>query len=86
MKSKCYHVQHVNSIDNRYERWIKGFYGVATKYLENYLNCFVFLEKVKKSITPITDLAKVVVSNIGAINNYHSVENKYEKLMYPQCS
>ncbi|MBT9150896.1 MAG: hypothetical protein DDT40_01075 [candidate division WS2 bacterium] len=50
VKSKCYHVQHVNSLDNRYERWIKGFYGIATKYLENYLNWFVFLEKVKKSL------------------------------------
>ena len=86
VKSKCYHVQHVNSIDNRYERWVKGFYGVATKYLENYLNWFVFLEKVKKSLTPITDLAKVITANTSAIKNYQSVENKYAELMIPQCS
>ena len=47
VKSKCYHVQHVNSIDNHYERWVKEFYGLASKYLENYLNWFVFLERVK---------------------------------------
>ena len=81
VKSKCYHVQHVNSIDNRYERWIKGFYGVATKYLENYLNWFVFLEKIKKSLTPINDLAKIIASNINAINNYQSVEIKYSELL-----
>lgn len=81
VKSKCYHVQHVNSIDNRYERWIKGFYGVATKYLGNYLNWFVFLEKIKKSLTPINDLAKVIASNIRAVNNYQSVENKYAELL-----
>jgi transposase-like protein len=86
VKSKCYHVQHVNSIDNRYERWVKGFYGVATKYLGNYLNWFVFLEKVKKSLTPITDLAKVITANTSAIKNYQSVENKYAELMIPQCS
>ena len=37
IKDKCFHVQHVNSIDNRFERWQKRFYGVATKYLQNYL-------------------------------------------------
>ncbi len=86
VKSKCYHVQHVNSIDNRYERWVKDFYGVATKYLENYLNWFVFLEKLKKSVTPINDLAEVIVANISAINNYQSVEKKYEELINPQHS
>jgi hypothetical protein len=28
IKDKCYHVQHVNSIDNLYERWVKGFYWI----------------------------------------------------------
>jgi len=81
VKNKCYHVQHVNSIDNRYERWIKGFYGVATKYLENYLNWFVFLERIKKSLTPINDMAKIIASNISAVNNYQTVENKYRELL-----
>lgn len=66
--------------------WFKGFYGVASKYLENYLNWIVFLEKIKKSLTPITDLAKVITANTSAIKNYQSVENKYAELMIPQCS
>ena len=81
VKNKCYHVQHVNSIDNRYERWIKRFYGVATKYLENYLNWFVFLERIKKSLTPINDMAKIIASNISAVNNYQTVESKYRELL-----
>ena len=48
VKDQCYHVQHVNSIDNLYERWVKPFYGVSTKYLSGYLNWFVFLQKIKK--------------------------------------
>jgi transposase-like protein len=83
IKSKCYHVQHVNSIDNRYERWVKSFYGVATKYLGNYLNWFVFLEKIKKSATPIKDLARIIASNINAGSNYQSVKIKYEELLNP---
>lgn len=86
VKSKCYHVQHVNSLDNRYERWVKGFYGTATKYLENYLNWFVFLEKIKKSLSPIDDLAKVVVSNMDTISRYHSVDLSYANLINPQYS
>jgi len=35
VKDKWYQVQHVNSLDNRYERWVSKFYGIATKYLAN---------------------------------------------------
>ena len=28
IKDKCFHVQHVNSIDNKFERWQKQFYCV----------------------------------------------------------
>ena len=83
IKDKCYHVQHVNSLDNLYERWIKPFYGVATKYLPQYLNWFVFLEKVKKSTDPIMDLARAVVSNTGAIKSFREIENTYLKLDIP---
>ena len=80
VKNKCYHVQHVNSLDNLYERWIKRFYGVATKYLPQYLNWFVFLEKMKKSINPIKDFARVVMSNTDAIKVFHEIEDKYNEL------
>lgn len=86
VKSKCYHVQHVNSMDNLYERWIKKFYGVSTKYLKQYLNWFIFLEKVKKSSTQIQDLAKLVASDISSMKNYRSINRNYENLMLPQLS
>lgn len=83
VKNKCYHVQHVNSLDNLYERWIKPFYGVATKYLPQYLNWFVFLEKVKKSVDPISVLAKAVMENSNAIKSFREIENTYLKLNIP---
>ena len=86
VKDKCYHVQHVNSIDNRYERWVKRFYGVSTKYLSQYLNWFVFLEKVKKSRTQTLDLTKNVALNISAIKNYRLINNRYEDLLIPHSS
>ncbi len=86
VKDKCYHVQHVNSLNNLYERWVKMFYGVATKYLNHYLNWFIFLEKMKKSISPINDLAKIVVLNIWSGNNYQKIEINYMKLINPHFS
>jgi hypothetical protein len=83
VKSKCYHVQHVNSLDNRYERWIKPFYGVATKYLLQYLNWFVFIQKVKKSSEPLKEFANIIMTNIKTINQYRNIEKEYEKLNIP---
>lgn len=80
VKSKCYHVQTVNSLDNRYERWVKPFYGVATKYLAQYLNWFVFLQKIRDSINPIKDFAIAIMSNTYAIRDFRNIETEYQKL------
>ncbi len=86
IKDKCYHVQHVNSIDNRYQRWIKPFYGVSTKYLSGYLNWFVFLQKVKKSLSQTVDIANIMIKNAKAINTYKAIEENYMELMIPHYS
>ena len=80
IKNKCYHVQHVNSINNRFERWIAKFYGVATKYLQNYLNWFMFIQKTKASLKQIQDLAKEVVMNINAQSHYGQIASQYSNL------
>lgn len=86
IKDKCYQVQHVNSIDNLYERCVKRFYGVLTKYLSQYLNWFVFLEKVKKSSTQTLDLATNVAANVTTIKTYRSIQDRYIDLGIPQLS
>ncbi len=63
--------------------WIKPFYGVATKYLSQYLNWFVFLQKIKKSSEPIKEFAKIIMANIKTINQYRNIEREYEKLNIP---
>ena len=46
-KRGFFHIQHVNSLHNRLKRWIQWhFCGVATKYLQNYLNWFKVLQTV----------------------------------------
>ena len=86
IKDKCYHIQHVNSIDNRYERWINPFYGVSTKYLSGYLNWFVFLLKIKESLSQVLDIVKIMIKNVMAINTYKAIEENYKKLINPHYS
>jgi hypothetical protein len=39
VKQGIYHIQNVNSFHNRIKKWIDStFWGVSTKYLQNYLN------------------------------------------------
>jgi hypothetical protein len=39
-----YHIQNVNSFPSRMKKWIDRFKGVATKYLDNYLAWFLFID------------------------------------------
>lgn len=40
VKDEIYHIQHVNNIHSRVKNWIFKFNGVASKYLQNYMNWF----------------------------------------------
>lgn len=44
VKKGIYHIQHVNNFHNRLKTWMERFQGVATKYLDNYLYWFRWLE------------------------------------------
>lgn len=48
VKKGIFHVQNVNNFHSRLKTWIRRFQGVATKYLDNYLYWFRWLEVGKK--------------------------------------
>jgi len=48
VSKSIYHIQHVNSFHSRLKRWMDRFQGVATKYIDNYMFWFRFLELHKK--------------------------------------
>ena len=39
-----YHIQNVNGLHSRLKNWINRFNGVASKYLDNYLAWFLFVD------------------------------------------
>jgi transposase-like protein len=45
---KVFHIQNVNAYHHRLKDWLARFHGVATRYLENYLGWFRFLDAQKK--------------------------------------
>lgn len=85
-KNKMFHVQNVNSIDNLYERWIKPFYGISTKFLNQYLNWFMFLQRIKNKTNQVIDLAEIILRNKKAKFIYNEVENCYKILLNQQYS
>lgn len=44
VKKGIYHIQHVNNFHNRLKKWMERFQGVATKFLDNYLYWFRWLD------------------------------------------
>ncbi|NGQ94871.1 IS1595 family transposase [Brevibacillus sp. SYP-B805] len=48
VRKGVYHIQHVNAYHQRLKKWMERFNGVATKYIDNYLFWFRFLELNKQ--------------------------------------
>lgn len=62
VKKGVYHIQHVNSYHKRLKGWMDRFNGVATRYLENYLFWFRFLEMNKNIGEKLTPKAMLLSS------------------------
>jgi len=81
VKQKKYHIQHVNSMHSRMKNWIdKQLLGVASKYLQNYMNWFHVKEKFTESEF-IERIIELSVANTNAIKDYRSIEKRYANLM-----
>ena len=67
---KIYHVQNVNNMDKRLRAFMQSFNGVATKYLQNYLNWFLVLEKIKNNTKRIATIALIALTSNTAWFEY----------------
>jgi transposase-like protein len=66
IKKGGFHIQHINSLHNRLKKWIDNvFWGVSTKYLQNYLNWFKVKETILKTAQDqAADLFKLSMEKI----------------------
>lgn len=69
---KVYHVQNVNNTDKRIRDFMRPMNGVATKYLQSYLNWFLVLEKIKNSTNRLKQLGTIVFTSSQALELYRA--------------
>ena len=63
-----YHIQNINNLHHRFRRFLHDYNGVATKYLNNYLSLYIWIENHKN------------INNINlddALFNYTICQNTY---------
>jgi len=85
VKHGIYHIQNVNSLHNRIKKWIDStFWGVSTKYIQNYLNWDRIQEAYKKSICVKQDMANGSTEDIFSLKRYRLINDRYQTLITTQ--
>lgn len=72
VKKSIFHIQHVNAYHKRLKQFMERFQGVATKYLDNYLFWFRYLERSKKVARK--ERVRQLLFNAVHKSNYSTVE------------
>jgi hypothetical protein len=74
-------IYHVNNLAKRFKDFIKQYNGVATKYLQSYLNLFRFIELFKKQRSMISEFYHASLSDKLALSRYSNLEERYQNLI-----
>ena len=69
----AFHIQNVNNFHRRFRKSMKNYNGVATKYLNHYVNLFVWIENYKKVAE--YNLTNQLLKSISENNSYISYSN-----------
>ncbi|MFT6338467.1 MAG: transposase-like protein [Halioglobus sp.] len=71
--NQVYHVQNVNNTAKRLRTWMRPYNGVATKYLQNYLNWFMVLEKIKNNSNRLKAFAACAMASSSTYEYWSSI-------------
>ena len=81
MIDSVYHLQHINALHSSFKRWLMTFNGVSTKYINNYLAWFKFLQLSKKNKK--NDRIKDMLVNVATKDTYvtrTTIRNRFIEL------
>jgi transposase-like protein len=82
VKNGVYHIQNVNSIHHRLKKWIDNtFWGVSTKYMQNYLGWFRMNEKLKGSASIAKDFFTQTMRDTDTLKRYRYIDVSYKWLL-----
>lgn len=68
---KTIHLQKVNNVHSQLRKFLRPFNGVSSKYLQNYLNWYAYIENIKMSKTTLKQWFIAILSTDQA---YHLFE------------
>ena len=69
VKDKVYHIQNINNLHHLLKDWMKQFNGVASGYLQNYMNWFRIMRSDGKNISKYLEYALTSNSAFVSANN-----------------
>jgi transposase-like protein len=69
-KDKSIHLQKVNNTHKQVRDFLKPFNGVSSKYLQNYLNWYAYIDKIRNSKTTIKQWFVTMLLTDQAYNLY----------------
>jgi hypothetical protein len=82
VKKGVYHIQNVNSIHHRLKKWIDNtFWGVSTKYMQNYLGWFRLNEKLKGSAYWAKEFFAQTMKDTDTLKRYSYIAVSYQWLL-----
>ena len=85
VKQGVYHIQNVNSLHHRIKKWIDStFWGVSTKYLQNYLNWYRIIEIHKNSMSAKQDIINCSTEDLLTLDRYKMINQRYQNLITTQ--
>ena len=82
VKHGVYHIQNVNSIHHRLKKWIdNNFWGVSTKYMQNYLGWFRLNEKLKGAPRFLNDFIAQTLKDTDTLKRYRYIGVNYQWIL-----
>ena len=80
-----HHLKHINTMHGQIRRFLKPFYGVSTKYLENYLSLYIWI-RTNKALKQKNKIEGLSITRASAVDCYVSRKTLDALPAVPECA
>ena len=80
------HIQHVNSMHRHLRLFLAKYYGVSTKYLENYVALYTWLKNISINSKQKKHIEKITVGRVAVSDCYITRDEIEARPALPMCS
>lgn len=85
VKQEVYYIQNINFLHLMIKKWIDStFWGVSTKYLQNYLNWYRIIEFYKNSMNEKQDIINCSTEDMLTLDKYKMINQRYQNIIAMQ--